>query len=148
MLRTDRAGQVSKRFAGASGSPLTDAGGLCPLLDTFAVFQRPDERIVQLVTLEDGTRWFTSSRCVGPAGGWSGAVKARFAVTLGLAADAAGGLAAARGLDLAGEATPIGLGCRACTRPDCPQRSAPPAGRTLIVSERETGVSPFGFAGD
>jgi predicted transcriptional regulator/DNA-binding XRE family transcriptional regulator len=148
MLRTDRAGQVSKRFAGASGTPLTDGAGLCPLLDSFAVFQRPDERIVQLVALEDGSRWFTSSRCVGPAGGWSGAVKARFAVTLGLAADAAGVLAAARGLDLTGEATPIGLGCRACTRPDCPQRSAPPAGRTLIVNDREMGVSPFGFAGD
>ncbi len=148
MLRTDRAGQVSKRFAGASGSPLTEGAGLCPLLDTFAVFQRPDERIVQLVVLEDGSRWFTSSRCVGPAGGWSGAVKARFAVTLGLAADAAGVLAAARGLDLTGEAVPIGLGCRACTRPDCPQRSAPPAGRRLVVGDRETGVSPFAFVGD
>ncbi len=147
MLRVDRAGQVSKRFAGSSGSPLTE-GALCPLLDTFAVFQRPDERIVQLVALEDGTRWFTSSRCVGPAGGWSGAVRARFAVTLGLAADAASGLAAARGLDLRGEAVPVGLGCRACTRPTCPQRSAPPAGRTMLVSERETGVSPFGFVVD
>ncbi|WP_326523796.1 helix-turn-helix domain-containing protein [Sphingomonas sp.] len=148
MLRTDRAGQVSKRFAGASGSPLTEGAGLCPLLDTFAVFQRPDERIVQLVALEDGSRWFTSSRCVGPAGGWSGAVRARFAVTLGLAAEAAGVLAAARGLDLRGEAVPIGLGCRACTRPDCPQRSAPPAGRAMVVNEREAGVSPFGFVGD
>ncbi|URW75116.1 short-chain fatty acyl-CoA regulator family protein [Sphingomonas donggukensis] len=148
MLRTDRAGQVSKRFAGASGSPLVEGPGLCPLLDTFAVFQRPDERIVQLVELEDGSRWFTSSRCVGPAGGWSGAVRARFAVTLGLAAEAAGVLAAARGLDLTGGATPIGAGCRACTRADCPQRSAPPAGRTLLLNDRETGVSPFGFAGD
>lgn len=148
MIRTDRAGQVSKRFAGASGSPLTEGTGLCPLLDTFAVFGRTDERIVQVVALEDGTRWFTSSRCVGPAGGWSGDVRARFAVTLGLAAEAAGVLAAARGVDLSGQATPIGLGCRACTRPDCPQRSAPPAGRAMIVSERETGVSPFGFVGD
>ncbi|WP_294339364.1 short-chain fatty acyl-CoA regulator family protein [uncultured Sphingomonas sp.] len=148
MLRTDRAGQVSKRFAGASNAPLVEGPGLCPLLDTFTVFQRPDERIVQLVALEDGSRWFTSSRCVGPPGGWQGAVRARFAVTLGLAADAAGTLAAARGLDLAGEATPVGLGCRACTRPDCPQRSAAPAGRALIVSDREAGVSPFGFAQD
>ncbi|MBM3927229.1 MAG: ImmA/IrrE family metallo-endopeptidase [Sphingomonadales bacterium] len=148
MLRTDRAGQVSKRFAGASNAPIVEGPGLCPLLDTFAVFQRPDERIVQLVALEDGSRWFTSSRCVGPSGGWQGAVRARFAVTLGLAADAAGTLAAARGLDLAGEATPIGLGCRACTRPECPQRSAAPAGRALIVSDREAGMSPFGFAGD
>ncbi|UIJ46728.1 short-chain fatty acyl-CoA regulator family protein [Sphingomonas cannabina] len=148
MLRTDRAGQVSKRFAGASGSPLVEGPGLCPLWDLFAAFGRPDERIIQLVMLEDGSRWFTSSRCVGPAGGWSGAVKARFAVTLGLAAELAGGLAAARGIDLGGEAVPIGLGCRACTRADCPQRSAPPAGRALVISEREAGVSPFGFAGD
>lgn len=148
MLRTDRAGQVSKRFAGASNAALVEGPGLCPLLDTFTVFQRPDERIVQLVAMEDGSRWFTSSRCVGPPGGWQGAVRARFAVTLGLAADAAGTLAAARGLDLDGEATPIGLGCRACTRADCAQRSAAPAGRALIVSDRDAGVSPFGFVGD
>ncbi len=148
MLRVDRAGQVSKRFAGASGSPLVESNPLCPLLDSFAVFQRPDERIVQLVALEDGSRWFLSSRCVAPPGGWAGAIKARFGVTLGLTADAAAELAAARGLDLSGEAVPVGLGCRRCARPDCPQRSAAPAGRALLVNEREAGVSPFSFAGD
>ncbi|MBX3595757.1 helix-turn-helix transcriptional regulator [Sphingomonas sp.] len=152
MLRIDRAGQVSKRFAGASGSPIVESIAPCPLLDAYAAFQRADERVVQLVELEDvagagTTRWFTSSRCVAPPGGWAGAVKARFVVMLGLAADAARGLAAARGLDFAGEATPVGLGCRACTR-ECPQRSAPPTGRALVVNEREAGVSPFGFAGD
>lgn len=148
MLRLDRAGQVSKRFAGASGSPLVESLVPCPLLDAYAAFARPDERIVQLVELEDGSRWFTSSRCVAPPGGWAGAVRARFVVTLGLAASAATGLAAARGLDFGGEAVPIGLGCRACTRADCPQRSAPPAGRAMLVNEREAGMSPFGFAGD
>jgi XRE family transcriptional regulator, fatty acid utilization regulator len=148
MLRVDRAGQVSKRFAGASGSPLVESLVPCPLLDAYAAFARPDERIVQLVELEDGSRWFTSSRCVAPPGGWAGAVRARFVVTLGLAAGAANGLAAARGLDFGGEAVPVGLGCRACTRADCPQRSAPPAGRTMLVNEREAGASPFGFAVD
>lgn len=147
MLRIDRAGQVSKRFAGASGSPLAESSVPCPLLDAYAAFQRADERVVQLVELEDGSRWFTSSRCVSPPGGWAGAVKARFVVTLGLAADAAKGLAAARGLDFGGEAVPVGLGCRACTR-ECPQRSAAPVGRAMLVNEREAGVSPFGFAGD
>ena len=94
------------------------------------------------------SRWFTSSRCVGPPGGWIGGIHARFGITIGLPADAAGSLAAARGIDLGGEATPIGLGCRACTRADCPQRSAPPAGRALLVNEREAGVTPFGFSGD
>lgn len=147
MLRIDRAGQVSKRFAGASGSPLVESAVPCPLLDAYAAFARPDERIVQLVELEDGSRWFTSSRCVAPPGGWAGAVRARFVVTLGLAADAATGLAAARGLDFGREAVPVGLGCRACTR-ECPQRSAAPTGRAMLVNEREAGVSPFGFAGD
>jgi predicted transcriptional regulator len=40
------------------------------------------------------------------------------------------------------------LGCRACTRADCPQRAAPPASRVLVFNERERGVSPFVFAGD
>lgn len=147
MLRIDRAGQVSKRFAGASASPVVESAVPCPLLDAYAAFARPDERIVQLVQLEDGSRWFTSSRCVAPPGGWAGAVRARFVVTLGLAAEAATGLAAARGLDFGGEATPVGLGCRACTR-ECPQRSAAPTGRAMLISEREAGVSPFGFAAD
>lgn len=147
MLRIDRAGQVSKRFAGASGSPLVESAVPCPLLDAYAAFQRADERVVQLVALEDGSRWFTSSRCVAPPGGWAGAVKARFVVTLGLAAEAATGLAAARGLDIAGEAVPVGLGCRACTR-QCPQRSAAPAGRAMLVNEREAAMSPFSFAAD
>jgi predicted transcriptional regulator len=55
-------------------------------------------------------------------------------------------LAAARGLDLKnGMATAIGLGCSACTRPECSQRSAPPAGRVLVFNERERGMSPFTF---
>jgi predicted transcriptional regulator len=44
-----------------------------------------------------------------------------------------------------GGATAIGLGCSACTRPECSQRSAPPAGRVLVFNERERGMSPFNF---
>lgn len=148
MIRADRAGQVSKRYAGASGSALAEGPGVCPLWDLFAAFDRAGEEVRQLVALEDGSRWFTLARTVQPQGARAGGVRARFAVGLGLAAADAGTLAAARGLDLGGSAVPIGLGCRACTRPDCPQRSAPPAGRARVVSERETGLTPFGFAGD
>lgn len=146
MLRVDRAGQISKRYAGASGSPLAEGPGLCPLWDLFAAFARADVAVTDLVETEDGRRWFTLARCVTPQG--AGAVQARFAVTLGLDAADAGTLAATRGMDLRGRATPVGLGCRACTRVDCPQRSAPPAGRALVVGERESGVTPFGFAVD
>ena len=149
MLRIDRAGQVSKRYAGASGSPLVEADARCPLWELHAAFDRPGALVRQLVELEDGSRWFTQARTVSPQGGRIGQVRAQFAVGIGLDAALAGPLAAARGIDLArGAAIPIGLGCRACTRPDCPQRAAPPAARALVFNERERGVSPFVFVGD
>jgi predicted transcriptional regulator len=149
MLRIDRAGQVSKRYAGASASPLVEADGRCPLWDVHAAFDRPGALVRQIVELEDASRWFTMSRTVSPQGGRVGQVRAQFAVGLGLAASLAAPLAAAQGLDLKlGQVTPIGLGCRACTRADCPQRAAPPASRVLVFNERERGVSPFVFAGD
>lgn len=155
MLRIDRAGQVSKRYGGASGSPLIEAEGRCPLWDIHAAFDRPGQLVRQLVTLPDedaGTapsRWFSFARTVSPQGGRIGQVRAQFVVGLGLDASLAEPLAAARGFDLKrGAVTPIGPGCRACPRPACPQRAAPPAGRTLVFNERERGVSPFVFAED
>ncbi|GAA0312728.1 short-chain fatty acyl-CoA regulator family protein [Sphingomonas oligophenolica] len=148
LVRIDRAGQASKRFSGASGSPLAEAEGRCPLWRLHHAFDRPGVLAVQLVELEDGARWLTMARTVTPQGRRYGAVPAEFAVGLGIAADLGGGLAVARGLDLRGEATPIGLGCRACQRSACPQRSAPPLGRALLINDRERGVSPFTFGGD
>lgn len=149
MVRIDRAGQVSKRYAGASGSPLVETDARCPLWDLHGAFDRAGTLVRQLVELEDRTRWFTIARTVNPHGGRVGDVRAQFAVGVGLATELAKPLAAARGFDLDhGMATPVGLGCRACTRADCPQRSMPPAGRPLIFNERERGVSPFVFGGD
>ena len=153
MLRIDRAGQVSKRYVGASGSPLVEAEGRCPLWDLHTAFERPGSLVRQLVALDDTgsasgeSRWFTIARTVSPQGGRVGQVRARFVVGLGLDAALAAPLAAARGVDLSqGDAMPIGVGCRACARPGCPQRAAPPASRTLVFNEAERGVSPFAFS--
>lgn len=148
MIRIDRSGQASKRYAGASGAALVDAEGRCPLWRLHNAFDRPGRIERDLIELEDETRWFTIARTVHPQGSRAGDVGAEFVVGLGLSAELAGELALARGLDLKGTATPIGLGCRACTRPQCPQRSAPPAGRALLFNERERGLSAFSFAGD
>jgi predicted transcriptional regulator/DNA-binding XRE family transcriptional regulator len=149
MIRIDRAGQSSKRYAGASGSPLVEADARCPLWQLHNAFDRPGKVVRQVVELEDSSRWFTLARTVHPQLGRVGSIQPEFAIGLGLDAKLAAPLAAARGLDLTnGEATPIGPGCRACTRPDCPQRSAPPAGRVLVFNERERGVTPFVWAGE
>lgn len=149
MLRIDHSGTVSKRYAGASSSPLVETAGFCPLWHIHRAFDRPGEFACQLVTLEDESRWFTISRTVHPVSRAPSGVRAEFAIGLGLAAEHAVPLAGARGIDLqAGAAMPIGLGCRACTRADCPQRSAFPAGRALLINERERALTPFAFAGD
>jgi predicted transcriptional regulator/DNA-binding XRE family transcriptional regulator len=148
LLRLDRAGQVSKRFGGASAALLAEAEGRCPLWRIHHAFDRPGRPVVQLVELEDGARWLTLSQAVTPQGRSVGGIAAEFAIGLGVPAAQAGALAWARGIDLGGEATPVGLGCRACTRPDCPQRSVPPAGRVLTINERERRLPALGFAGD
>ncbi|RSU53075.1 short-chain fatty acyl-CoA regulator family protein [Sphingomonas sp. S-NIH.Pt15_0812] len=149
LIRIDRAGQLAERLGGASGAVLAEAAGRCPLWRLHHAFDRPGTTGVQLVELEDGARWITLTRStpapgaptVGPE-----AVPVEYAIGLGVAAAQAASLHAARGLDPAGAATPIGLGCRACLRADCLQRSAPPAGRARIVQDRERGLSPFRFA--
>lgn len=148
MVRVDRAGQASKRYAGASGAALALAEGRCPLWRLHSAFDRPGVLITQLVEAEDGERWLTMARTVTPQGRRAGFVTAEFAVGIGVEAGQAGTLAVARGIDLAGEATLIGLGCRQCLRRDCPQRSLPPRGRALTISERERRVTALTFAGD
>ncbi len=152
MIRIDRAGQSSKRFAGASASPLVESDARCPLWQLHHSFAAPGSLMRQVVEVEgvpssgsgQAKRWFTLSRTVRPQGGRG----AEFAVGIGLEASLASSLAAAQGFDLGeGAATPIGLGCAACSRADCPQRSAPPAGRVLVFNERERGMTPFAFAG-
>ncbi len=149
MIRIDRAGQSSKRYAGASAAPMVEQDSRCPLWALHRAFDRPSEIVAQLVELEDGERWFTLNRTVsGPAAGLQQG-HAVFAIALGVRADYARVLIDARGIDLdRGAAQPIGLGCAACARPSCPQRSVPPRGRALRFNERERGLSPFEFAVD
>lgn len=146
MLRIDRAGQVSKRYAGASAAPLVEAEGRCPLWRVHRVFERPGEIRTHLVALDEGERWFTLARTVERTAFGVAEEGAIFGVVLGLRADLAAPVVYARGIDLAGgQATAIGLGCAACALPDCAQRSAPPRGLALNLDERERGLSPFQF---
>ena len=149
MLRIDRAGQASKRYAGASASPLVEGAQRCPVWGIHRAFDRPGGIEVTLAELEDGTRWVTLASAIRRQAGSVGAPSAEFVVALGLAAPQAGTLAHARGIDLArATAEPIGLSCRQCLRADCIQRARPPAGRPMTISDRERAMAPFSFVGD
>tara|TARA_R110000782_G_scaffold167129_2_gene259076 strand:+ start:29744 stop:31063 length:1320 start_codon:yes stop_codon:yes gene_type:complete len=149
MIRIDRAGHSSKRYAGASAAPMVEADSRCPLWAIHATFARQGEILPQLVELEDGERWLTLNRTVMGHSAGLGGEQALFSIALGVKAEFAAPLIYARGLELErGDAQPIGLGCMSCARPACPQRSAPPRGRKLRFNERERGLSPFDFAVD
>jgi predicted transcriptional regulator/transcriptional regulator with XRE-family HTH domain len=145
LVRVDMAGNVSKRFS-STRFPFAHFGGTCALWNLHAAFAAPDHILTQVVELTDGSRWFSIARTVRPSATPYGAIEPRFAIGLGCEAKYAHRLVYAKRLDLATtEATPIGVSCRLCERPACPQRAAPPVLRTLLVDEQTRGVSPFAF---
>ena len=147
MARIDRAGQFSKRFAGASGTSLLDSASSCPLWHAHRAFERAGELCPQAVVLDGAgaapAHWFTVARTVEGSGA---AGEARFVVVIGVEARLAGDLAAARGVSLRAEdAQPIGPGCAACHIAGCRQRSLPPRGTSLRFDPHSRGVTPFAF---
>lgn len=148
LIRTDNAGNISKRFA-SSAFPFSRFGGACPRWNIHASFKAPGRIVTQVVeTFGDNTRYFTLARTVGRVtGAYGGSDDAELAVGLGCELKYAGRLVYARGLDLAQpNATEIGPTCRLCERPNCRERAAPPITRTLTVDEWSKTVTPFPFA--
>ena len=149
MARLDRAGQFSKRYAGASGTVMLEAEQSCPLWNAHQAFERAGRICVQNIEFTDSagqsSQWFTLARTVQGSGALGGE-GAQFVVVLGLEAVLAGQLAQARGASLGrAQAERTGPGCALCHRPDCQQRSLPPRGTTLQFDERSRGLTPFSF---
>jgi XRE family transcriptional regulator, fatty acid utilization regulator len=145
LVRVDVAGNVSKRFS-SGRFPFAHFGGTCPLWNVHAAFTEPGHISTQVVELTDGSRWFSIARTVRRSVTPYGAIEPRFAIGLGCEIKYANRLIYAKRLDLNTiEPTPIGINCRLCERPACPQRAAPPVLRQLAVDEQTRSVSPFTF---
>ncbi|MFF2146120.1 short-chain fatty acyl-CoA regulator family protein [Kitasatospora sp. NPDC058190] len=143
-VRVDRAGNVSKRQS-ATAFHFSRTGGTCPLWNVYDAFAAPGRVHVQVAAMPDGRRYLWTARAVTRSpGGWGRPGKT-FALGLGCEIRHAGRLVYAAGLDLGDEAaaTPIGLGCKVCERPACPQRSAPAIGRPLAVDEHTSTFIPY-----
>ncbi|WP_338446012.1 short-chain fatty acyl-CoA regulator family protein [Pelagerythrobacter marensis] len=146
MARVDRAGQLSKRFAGASGATFLESETTCPLWHVHRAFERAGEWCIQDIALygtEGHDHWLTISRLSDGVGAEG---EAQFAVVVGLEARFAGELAAARGLALRRDrAQVIGPGCRVCHAPECRQRSLPPRNAQLAFDTHQRGVTAYRF---
>ncbi len=146
MLRIDRAGQVSKRFIGASGAVFLESDHTCPLWCASRAFEQPGEPLVQVVTVGETGAGAAHWMCLAQTHG--GNAEARFAVVVGVDAALAGDVACTRGVSLAREtALAIGPGCRLCHVTDCPQRSLPPIGVRLTFDRMQRSSLPFPFEG-
>ncbi len=145
-LRIDGAGNVSKRLDGA-GFPFAGHGGSCPLWNVHAVFAGQRRVITQWLELPDGQRFFSIAHAVHSGGGRLDRPAMVRAVALVCAAEHAPKLAYAAGADPRRvEATPIGVACRLCHRPECAARAHPPIGREILADDYRRGAAPFGFA--
>ncbi|MER8037185.1 short-chain fatty acyl-CoA regulator family protein [Streptomyces hydrogenans] len=146
-VRVDRAGNMSKRQS-ATGFHFSRAGGTCPLWNVYEAFASPGRIHVQVAAMPDGQRHLWTARAVTRhRGGWGEPGKT-FAIGLGCEIRHAHRLVYSDGLDLdnAAAATPIGMGCRVCERLDCPQRAAPPLGRTLRIDQNTSTFVPYPVA--
>ncbi|MEU8824712.1 short-chain fatty acyl-CoA regulator family protein [Streptomyces sp. NPDC048636] len=146
-VRVDRAGNMSKRQS-ATGFHFSRAGGTCPLWNVYEAFAAPGRIHVQIAEMPDGQRYLWTARAVTRhRGGWGEPGKT-FAIGLGCEIRHAHRLVYAGGLDLdnASAATPIGMGCRACERLDCPQRAAPPLGHALRIDQHSSTFVPYPVA--
>lgn len=147
LIRVDPAGNISKLLDGA-GFPFARHGGACPLWSVHRVFSTPRQIVTQWLELPDGQRFFSIARTVTAGGGAFGATRVERAIALGCAAEHASRLIYTRAKSGPGPdtATPIGVACRVCHRPNCTARSALPIGRELLPDEYRRLSVPFGFS--
>jgi len=123
LLRTDVAGNISKRFS-ASGLTLPRYGGACPRWIVHHAFAAPGRTVTQVVRMADGERYlFVAQANAGDSNGTGAG--GRHAVMIGAAIVHADRFAYADGLDLNSPAVavPVGVTCRSCPRAQCPDRA-------------------------
>ncbi|MCB2086468.1 MAG: DUF2083 domain-containing protein [Sphingomonadaceae bacterium] len=145
--RVDMAGNITKRHS-ATRLQFARFGGACPLWIVHEAVAVPDRILVQQAETPDGERYISMAKgLVKPSGSFERPPR-RYAVALGCETRHAGEFIYGDGLDLASgrNATPIGISCRICPRPDCDQRAFPPSDRPIAVDPDHRGVVPYKIA--
>ncbi|RZQ61905.1 short-chain fatty acyl-CoA regulator family protein [Amycolatopsis suaedae] len=143
-VRVDRAGNISKRQS-ATGFHFSRAGGSCPLWIVYEAFGSPGRILTQVAELPDGKKYFWIARTVTRGSGGHGEIGKTFAIALGCELRHARRLVYSDGIALGSAAavTPIGMGCKVCERPACPQRAFPVIGKPLRVDENSSSLLPY-----
>ena len=143
-VRVDRAGNISKRQS-ATDFHFSRIGGTCPLWNVYEAFGQPDRILTQLATMPDGRSYLWIARTVSHNRGGFDTPSKTFTIGLGCDILHAERLVYSKGLDLKAVEgfTPIGVGCKLCSRENCLQRAFPEVGSALMVDENRSPFAPY-----
>ena len=144
MLRTDIAGNISKRFS-LSGIEIPRYGGACPRWNVYSAFTRPGVIQAAVSKMTNGEKYVCIARTVEKGVGRFGQSKSILSIGLGCEAKYAKEFVYTENLDLSDKKTeiPIGVSCRTCDRLDCSQRAFPPLHKKFDVDINTRGVSVY-----
>jgi predicted transcriptional regulator/transcriptional regulator with XRE-family HTH domain len=141
-VRVDAAGNITKRHS-STRFQFARFGGACPLWNVHEAFGQPGRILVQIAEMPDGVRYLCVGRSIVKRSGNYLRPNRQYAIGIGCEIAHAGKVVYSEGLQLDGQAVPVGVSCRICERPDCHQRAFPPLGRKLTVRPNERRVVPF-----
>ncbi|MDA7698099.1 short-chain fatty acyl-CoA regulator family protein [Candidatus Pelagibacter sp.] len=144
MLRTDIAGNISKRFS-LSGIEIPRYGGACPRWNVYSAFTRPGVIQAAVSKMTNGEKYVCIARTVEKGVGRYGLSKSILSIGLGCEAKYAKQFVYTENLDISDKKTeiPIGVSCRTCDRLDCSQRAFPPLHKKFDVDINSRGVSVY-----
>tara|TARA_B100001093_G_scaffold435326_1_gene433203 strand:- start:1151 stop:2845 length:1695 start_codon:yes stop_codon:yes gene_type:complete len=144
MLRTDIAGNISKRFS-LSGIEIPRYGGACPRWNVYSAFTRPGVIQAAVSKMTNGEKYVCIARTVEKGVGRYGQSKSILSIGLGCEAKYAKEFVYTENLDISDKKTeiPIGVSCRTCDRLDCSQRAFPPLHKKFDVDINTRGVSVY-----
>ena len=144
MLRTDIAGNISKRFS-LSGIEIPRYGGACPRWNVYSAFTRPGVIQAAVSKMSNGEKYVCIARTVEKGVGRYGLSKSILSIGLGCEAKYAKQFVYTENLDISDKKTeiPIGVSCRTCDRLDCSQRAFPPLHKKFDVDINSRGVSVY-----
>ena len=144
MLRTDIAGNISKRFS-LSGIEIPRYGGACPRWNVYSAFTRPGVIQAAVSKMTNGEKYVCIARTVEKGVGRFGKSKSILSIGLGCEAKYAKEFVYTENLDISDKKTeiPIGVSCRTCDRLDCSQRAFPPLHKKFDIDINTRGVSVY-----
>lgn len=126
LIRTDIAGNISKRFS-ISGINIPRHGGACPRWNVYEAFMQPGRITIQLSQMPDESRFFCIARTLTKGeNSHNGDIK-HMSIGLGCSFSHAHRLVYSDGfnLDKSNRITPVGVSCRVCPRDNCSSRAFP-----------------------